>query len=85
MTGLAQDIRYAWRQFQKAPGFPVVALLILALGIGVNSGVFSVDAILLRALPFPHGEELMLIRQSVPKGRNPHPSLPPCAWRSGIE
>jgi putative ABC transport system permease protein len=77
---VTRDVRYAARGLWRSPGFSLAVILMLALGIGGNTAVFSVvDQLLLRPLPYPDGDQLVMVEESV-GGRNPHADVSPANW-----
>ncbi len=67
MTGLLQDFRYALRQLRKSPGFACTALLVLALGVCASVSIFAfVDAALIKPLPYPNPNRLVLVTENAP-------------------
>src|SRR5258708_21330379 len=68
MTGFSQDLRYALRQLAKNPGFALVAVLTLAIGIGANTAIYSVvEAVLLHQLPFGTPDRLVWLNGKFPQ------------------
>jgi putative ABC transport system permease protein len=76
---VARDVRHAARGLRRSPGFSLAVILTLALGIGGNTAVFSVvDQLLLRPLPYPEGEQLVIVEEST--SRSAHADVSPANW-----
>lgn len=75
---LGRDVRYGLRMLRKSPGFAAVAILSLGIGIGANTAFFTlIDAVLLRALPVTHPEQLVVLNWGARKDVDIS-----CAWAS---
>jgi putative ABC transport system permease protein len=85
MQSFWQDLRYGARMLLKNPGFTLIAVLTLALGIGANTAIFSViNGVLLSALPYPQPEQLAMVwldnrRQGIPDDITSYPNF--VDWR----
>ena len=78
MEILRLDLRFGWRMLRSSAGFSLTAIAALALGIGANSAIFSlVNSILLRPLPFPDADRLVMIWDRNPKGIERNSVSPP--------
>lgn len=67
---MRSDIGQAWRRLRRAPAFAAAAVLTLALGVGANTGAFSaVNALLLKALPYPEPARLVALHETTADGK----------------
>jgi predicted permease len=72
IDNLKQDLAYGWRGLRRNPGFSLVVILTLALGIGANSAIFSVvQGVLLRPLPYAEPGRIVTLNQAAPKAGRP--------------
>lgn len=70
MIALSQDLRYTARSLRRSPGFAVVAILTLGIGVGATTAIFStVNATMLRPLPYAHPEQLISVRSRLSNGQ----------------
>jgi putative ABC transport system permease protein len=89
MDKLSQDIRYALRLWRRRPGFAIVAILTLALGIGANTAMFSiVNAVLLRPLPYANSDRLVSVfgrTTAYPRGLISYDEYEALARQTGVD
>jgi putative ABC transport system permease protein len=88
LDAVAQDLRYGARMIRRQPGFSALVVLLVAIGVGANTAIFSlVEAILLRPLRYPHADRLAIVREVIPLTADLYPSVPASSgdfleWRS---
>src|SRR5690348_567154 len=77
LDALCRDLKFVARSLRKTPGFTIVAIIVIAVGIGVNTAVFSViNTVLLKPLTYPNPQELVMLMNSSPRGSFPGANVP---------
>ena len=80
VDALMQDVRFGVRMLGRQPGFSLLVVLLVAIGVGANTAIFSfVDAVLLRRLPYANAERLVVVREVLPALAETYPSVPAAA------
>jgi putative ABC transport system permease protein len=87
LEAIIKDVRFGLRMLRKSPGFTMVALLTLALGIGANTAIFSVvNAVLLQPLPYPQPEQIVQLMRKFPERNYPSISITQfMVWRDQMQ
>ena len=90
LDALAQDLRYGVRMMRRQPGFSLLIIALVAIGVGANTAIFSlVNAVLLRPLPYPASDRLTVVRSVIPAMARTYPTLPAASgefllWQSRV-
>src|SRR5919204_1836659 len=78
MDTILQDVRFGWRLLRRSPGFTLAAVLALALGVGATTAVFTLlDRVVLRPLPYPNPERLLMVWEANDSNGRSHDQLSP--------
>ena len=77
LDAIWRDLKFVGRSLRKTPAFTIVAIIVIAIGIGVNTAVFSViNTVLLKPLTYPHPQELVMLMINSPQGSGPGANVP---------
>jgi predicted permease len=91
LESLLQDVRYGARTLRRTPGFALIAIVVMALGIGANVALFTVvRSVLLKPLPYPHPEQLATFYENDTNAKSPNPYMPVDAgsfwvWQAAVK
>jgi putative ABC transport system permease protein len=84
LDAMSTHLRYAFRVLRAKPSFSLTVIVTLTLGIGANTAVFSaIDAVLLRPLPYPNADRLVVLHEYRPSKNALKLSLRPYGWKTG--